>query len=131
MQEKLGDIAEWTRENLMKINESKSNFIIFTRSKQAFTTRLHLNDVQLERLSVTKLLGVWLEEDLSWNENTKQICKKAFTRIQMLSKLKYAGIKTNDLLTINKLFIRSVTEYCSSVFHSSLNQQQVKIIEVI
>ena len=49
----------------------------------------------------------------------------------MLSKLKYAGIQTSHLLTIYKLFIRSVTEYCSPVFHTSLTQQQVKKIELI
>ena len=68
---------------------------------------------------------------MSWNENTKQICKKAFSRIQMLSKLKYAGIKSDDLITIYKLFIRSVAEYCSPVYHTSLTKQQAKKIEMI
>ena len=40
----------------------------------------------------------------------------------MLNMLKYAGIHEKDLLTIYKLFIRSVCEYCSVVFHSSLTQ---------
>ena len=49
----------------------------------------------------------------------------------MLSELKYAGINQNDLITIYKLFIRSVAEYCSSVYHTSLTQQQIKKIELI
>ena len=56
----------------MQINESKSNFIIFSRTKEDFTTRLYINDVKLEKLSVIKLLGVWLDEDLSWERNTKE-----------------------------------------------------------
>ena len=34
-------------------------------------------------------------------------------------------------MTIFKLFIRSVTEYCSVVFHASLTQDQSKKIETI
>ena len=131
MQSKLDDVSAWTKENLMKLNESKSKYIIFSRSKQEFNTRLQLNEQAIERIPAIKVLGVWIEEDMKWDLNTKQICKKSFTRIQMLSKLKYAGIKKDDLLTIYKLFIRSIAEYCSAVFHTSLTAQQTKKIEVI
>ena len=49
----------------------------------------------------------------------------------ILNKLKYAGINQSDLLTIYKLFIRSVCEYCSMVFHSSLTQELVDKLEAI
>ena len=51
--------------------------------------------------------------------------------MHILNKLKYAGIKESDLLTIYKLFIRSVCEYCSVVFHSSLTQELDEKIEAI
>ena len=47
----------------------------------------------------------------------------------MLSKLKYAGISRSDLLTVYKLFIRSVLEYCSVSFHTSLTNDQSRKIE--
>ena len=109
MQTYLNEVSDWTDENKMLLNEKKSNYIIFTRTKQAFSTRLKLHDVPLERLSVTKILGVWLQEDMGWDENTKQICRKAFSRVSILSKLKYAGICTEDLVTIYILFIKSLT----------------------
>ena len=115
----------------MLLNEGKSNYIFFTRTKLDFDTRLTLNNNILERKYSTKLLGVWLQEDLGWELNTREICKKAYSRLTMLSKLKYAGIKTNDLLTIYKLYIRSVTEYCSVVFHTSLSQILCKKLENI
>ena len=117
MQNYVNAINNWSQENLMKINRDKSNFIIFSRSKQNFTTRIAISEEKVERMSVIKLLGVWLQEDLGWNENTKQICKKAFSRISLLSKLKYVGIEIEDLLKIYKLFIRCIPEYCSTAFH--------------
>ena len=77
------------------------------------------------------MLGVWLQEDLGWEENTKQICRKAYTRVSLLTKLKHIGISIEDLLTIYILFIRSLTEYCSVAFHTSLTIRQADKIEAI
>ena len=109
----------------------KSKFIFFNRCKSQFTTRLLLNDMPLERVTVIKLLGVWLQEDMGWHENTKQICKSAYSRIGILGRLKYVGLDTDTLLTIYKLFIRCIQEYCSTVFHYSLPQEQSYKIERI
>ena len=72
-----------------------------------------------------KILGVWLSEDISdWTKNTSEICRKAFSRIGMLSKLKYVGVPIEDLIEIYCLFIRSTAEYCSAVFATSLTVEQ-------
>ena len=115
----------------MLLNEQKSNYIVFSRAKSDFATRLTMNNVTIERLSVVCVLGIWLQEDLGWEKNTREICRKAYARVSVLSKLKYAGISTEDLLTIYVLFIRSLTEYCSVVFHASLTQKQSEKIEAI
>ena len=49
----------------------------------------------------------------------------------MLSKLKYVGVNTDDLLNIYILYIRSVTEYCSVAFHHSLTTEQAHKLENI
>ena len=49
----------------------------------------------------------------------------------MITKLKYAGVSVEDLLNIYILFIRSVTEYCAVVFHPSLNQDDIRKLEMI
>ena len=49
----------------------------------------------------------------------------------MLTKLKYVGVGTEDLLNIYMLFIRSCAEYCSVVFHSRLTVEQSASIERI
>ena len=62
MQDKLNTIATWTEENLMKLNEEKSNYIIFSKAREDFAARLTLNGKLLERKKVTKIAGVLLEE---------------------------------------------------------------------
>ena len=131
MQASLNQIAEWTNTNLMQLNEAKCNYMIFSRSKTGFVTRLKVNGHKMDHLSVTKLLGVWISEDLSWSKNCKEICRKAYSRVSMITKLKYAGVAKEDLLNIYILFIRSVTEYCAVVFHPSLSQDNIRKLEMI
>jgi hypothetical protein len=59
------------------------------------------------------------------------MCKRTYPRVKMLTKLKYVGTQTEDLIEIYCLFIRSLTEYCSIAFHSSLTQKQNNKIEAI
>ena len=127
----LDSISAWTEANLMRLNTAKSNYMIFSRSRQDFATRLHLDGTKLDQVDVTKLLGMWISEDLTWAKNTKEICIKAYSRLSMLTKLKYVGVGIDDLLNIYILFIRSCTEYCSVVFHSSLTAQQSTDLERI
>ena len=66
-----------------------------------------------------------------WSRNCKEICRKAYSRLSLITKLRYVGVGRDDLINIYVLFIRSVAEYCSVVFHSSLTQQQSLKLEGI
>ena len=130
-QSNLNTISKWTEENLMQLNEDKCNYMVFSRSETKISTRLSINNTNLERISATKLLGVWLTDDLAWSRNCKEICIKSYSRLSMLTKLKYVGVCTDDLLDVYKLYIRSITEYCSVAYHSSLTQENTKTLERI
>ena len=114
-------IQTWTEQNKMKINQSKSKYMVFTKTKESIATRLSLNQNTIERTEQMLHLGVWIAEDLTWNKHISEICKRAYPRIRMLTKLKYVGLQTEDLIDIYCKFIRSLTEYCSTSFHSSLS----------
>ena len=65
-----------SKSNYMLFTGSKSKYIVFTRSKSNFSTRLKLNSSNLQRVETMKLLGVWITENLDWETNTREICKK-------------------------------------------------------
>ena len=128
-QTNLDRLSSWTSDNLMRLNENKTKYLIFNRARQDFSTRLSLNGQTIERQQHIKLLGIWLQEDGGWTKNTSEVCKNAYARLSLLTKLKYAGLPTGDLLQAYKMYIRSRLEYCSVVFHSSLTQQQEAALE--
>ena len=75
----IDNIANWTDLNLMKLNEAKCKYMIFSRSKEKFSTRLKVNGENLERISAMQLLGVWISEDLTWDKNCRENCQKAYS----------------------------------------------------
>ena len=125
----LDKIAAWTDDNLMKINVDKTNYMIFTRTHTNFATRLNIDNTKLEQVRETKIVGVWLSSDLKWDKNTKELTRKAFSRMSMLTKLKYVGVTIEDLIDVYVLYIRSLVEYCAVVWHSSLTEEQMNSIE--
>ena len=128
-QENLDTISEWTRTNLMQINEDKTKYMIFTRVNIDFTTRLTVNGTKIDKLDEIKVVGVWLTSDLKWGKNTQELCKRAYARISLLTKLRYVGVKREDLIDVYILFVRSLLEYCAVVWHSRLTIEQQNCIE--
>ena len=90
-----------------------------------------MNNTIIDKLPDTKILGVWVSQDTTWGRHCKETCKKAYYRLSVLTKLKYVGTNTKDLLDIYTHLIRSVVEYCSVVFHSRLTIDQSDMLERI
>ena len=87
-QQNLDKIALWTEENLMQLKESKTNYILLTRANEEFATRLTVNNKLIERQEYVQLLGVWLQPDGGWGKQVRELCKKAYQRMSLLTKLR-------------------------------------------
>ena len=132
VQSQLDQLSLWTDQNLMKLNPAKCDYLILSRAQSDFVTRLTVNGTKIDQKEATKVLGCWIEEEPGkWAKNTCELVKSAYSRMSMLSKLKYTGVNRTDLLDIYKLFIRSRAEYMSVVWHSSLTAAQSHKIENI
>ena len=81
----LDNVASWTDEKKMSLNEDKSKVMIinFTKNNQ-FATRLTINDKVLETVEETKLLGSIISSDLTWHRNTDYLVKKGYQRLEIL-----------------------------------------------
>jgi hypothetical protein len=88
----------------MKLNSKKSKYMIFNFSRNhQFTTRLNINGNLLEQVRSTKLLGLVINDDLSWKENTATIVKKAYQRMVILHNLFQFNMPIMELLNIYTL----------------------------
>ena len=129
-QQYLTNISNWTDNNLMKLNTEKSKYMVvnFTDNFQ-FSTRLTLNSNLLEQVRETRLLGVILNDNLTWSANTEFIVKKSYKRMLMLHKLYDFQLPVYEMLNIYILYIRSILESSAVVWHSTITQSEQMEIE--
>ena len=119
-----------TTQALMKLNPKKSNYLVFSRAKESFVIRITVNRTNIEQKGATKIFGCWKQEDAGqWSKNTQELVKSAYSRVLILSKLKYTIVSMEDLLDIDSLFVRSRAEYMSVAGHSSLTLAEDHKIE--
>ena len=75
-----------------------------------FTTKLSVTEKPIAIVKETKLLGTYLTDDLKWNKNTSETVKKAFKRMQLLTRAASFTSCKKDLRKIYLIFIRSILE---------------------
>ena len=95
----------------------------YTRNYQ-FSTRVHLNDTLLETINETRLIGPIVSSDLKWHANSKMFTKKGYQR-----KLYEFDIPVDDLVLIYSQYIRSILEFNSNVWYSSITNEDREDIE--
>ena len=122
-QKYLDSIQKWTVDRMMVLNEKKTKSMVFnfSRDKQ-FATDIRLKNEVLEVVKETKLLGVYITNDLKWNRNTEHLVKDANRRMRVLHRAANFTKNSRDLLIIYKSFIRSKLEQSAVVWHSSLSK---------
>ena len=128
----LKELVEYSKENGMVINETKSKIMFFNSSRSLDATpKLSLSDDDsyLEVVEQMKLLGVIIQSNLKWSENTEYICKKGYTRLWMLRRLKIIGANPNEMLEVYKKQIRSVMELAVPVWQPGITDGEKYQIE--
>ena len=126
----LDKLSIWTQGNLMKLNADKSKYMVvnFTENFR-FNTRLSLERKTLEEVNETRLLGVVINNKLTWNSNTENIVKKAYKRMMILHNLFQFGLPVEEMVNIYVLYIRSILETSAVVWHSSITKKERMEIE--
>ena len=114
----------------MKLNEKKTKNLIFNFTKKyQFTTKLNVNNVNINLPNEAKLLGTVLTDKLTWDRNTEEIVKKAYKRMQLLHAAATFTSSKKDLKDIYQTFIRSVLEQSAVVWHSCLTNKNRSDLE--
>ena len=126
----LNQINDWTQNKKMKVNVNKTKTMIFNYTdKYQFTTRLAMENRPIEVIKSTKLLGTIITDDLRWDENCKNLIRKANMRMQLLHKVASFGLSREEMKNVYILFVRSILEQSATVWHSSLTLQNKEDLE--
>ena len=90
---------------------------------------LKIGPTPLSFVKCAKVLGIWLQDNLKWETQVEQICKKANKRLFMLRSLKRFGFDKSELITVYRGYIRPLLEYSDVIWNSNLTDNQVLQLE--
>ena len=85
----------------------------------------------LETVNETTVLGLVISSDLTWKKNTENLCKKANARMIIIRKLIEFPIDNKDLVLLYGQFIRSILEFNSNVWFSSITEEESTDLEAV
>ena len=123
-------IKEYSETNGMKLNLSKTKFMLFNPTENYdFVPNLTIDGITLETSDEMKLLGLTIRNDLSWKSNTCSLIKRAYKKLWAIKRLKSQGANLEDLIDIYEKQVRSVLEFGVPVWNSGLTQDEVADIE--
>ena len=69
----LNKFHTWFAANKLSLNISKTNFMVFGKKHLKTDCNIYINDFKIERVYVTKFLGVLIDSELSWKPQTVNI----------------------------------------------------------
>ena len=85
----------------------------------------------LESIEQTTVLGLIITSDLTWKKNTEHLISKANSRMIILRKLIQFPVPTKDLVMLYGQFIRSILEFNSTVWFSSITNEESEALESV
>ena len=122
-------LITWFRDNYLKMNEDKCHLLITNQEEKCVSAIIGKETI--ENSKSVKLLGVTIDNKLSFDTHVFTICKKVNLKLHALARISNL-MSTNKLRIIMKSFIESQFGYCPLVwmFHSrSLNNKINKLHE--
>ena len=124
LQQALQVIESWARSWLVKVNEKKTTFTIFSLSNQKHSVHLKLNGQILHQEDTPTYLGVTLDRTLIWKNQLQKNQARAKIRLALMKKLSCTewGADQNVLKKLYVGRIRPVLEYGMAASSTAANQ---------
>ena len=119
----LEKIAEWALKWLVKFNPLKAESLLISRKTNTVHLPVFMRDQQIKEVESHKHLGVILSNDCSWQKHIDYIKEKAWTRINIMGRLKY-DCDRKSFETIYKSFIRPLLAYAEALWDNCTQQNK-------
>ena len=124
----LDRLQHWAETWKLELNPSKTKFMTISFSKDSVIPRPVSKGQLIEHVSCHKHLGVYLNDDMNWQDHLDHVTAQASKRIGVLRSLKFRLSRTS-LRTIYISHIRSKLEYCDVVWDGLCDGGQSMALE--
>ena len=117
----------WFYDNYMVLNPKKCEFMYLGKSKE--NQIINYKQYNLKAKETKVLLGVVIDNKLSFKDHISSICKKASRKMNALNRIS-SLLNHNEKITILNSFIQSQFNYCPLVWMFCLRASNNKINKI-
>lgn len=108
-------MTQWFERNCMKANPDKYQTIIFGKRRGNYESSFKISGAQIVSTAQVKLLGVRIDESLSFREHASHVCKRAARQLNAMMRL--SKVLDHDAKRhVYHSFVYSNFTYCPAVW---------------
>jgi hypothetical protein len=123
----LSELHEWCIANQLTPHPQKSEVILLSRQRTCIIDPLFLGDQMIKWVKKTKLLGMVIDENLSWNEHISELKLNYVNKLNLVKTSRF--LPTSVLLDLYfKVILPSIT-YALVVWGGCSNKENFKSLE--
>ena len=125
MQDDLLEVQNWCESHNMFINCNKTKCMVIGTRQRLASRNIEpiflINGETLQNSNCEKLLGVKIDNHLSWNSQIDQVCSNISSRLFLLSKIKkFLNLESRKLFYTG--YILPLIDYCCVVWSNCNNE---------
>ena len=137
LKNELPKVSNWILINKLSLNLSKTHYLLFhrVRQTQALEVTLCNKRIPIERSS--KMLGVFIDDKLSWKDHLSHVTKKLSSAIGIINKLKQS-LNFEAKKSVYYSLVYPYLQYCNLVWGNAaqtnlrpIHLKQKKVIRII
>ena len=132
LQHSIDSLIDWTEMSHMALHPDKTKFMLITnrQKRQNLVTNLPPLTIKsdvIEEVQDHKVLGITIDNNLSWTPHVNDLCKKISTKVLQLSRLKhFVNFRTRKLFFTSH--IQSLIDY-GSTLGDSTSKSTLKLLQ--
>ena len=111
----LNKLEVWFGVNRLSLNVSKTNYMLFSNSKVLPLINISIHDYKIEKVNVTKFLGILIDDKLNWKLHIEMVKSKLNKTISILARSKRC-LNKSSLHTLYCSMFLPYINYCSEVW---------------
>ena len=132
LQDAIDHAIRLSQNKSMNINPTKTKEMLISFGKDKPQVQpITIGESPIERVQSCTLLGIELNDQLTWDNHIEKIYKKASSRLHFVAQLKRTKMSSRDMIGVHVSIIRPLVEYACQLWHAGLTEMQVEMIESI
>ena len=117
----------WFQVNKLSLNVAKTNFMIFGNKRFEENYMISINGMNINRVYVTKFLGVHIDSKLNWNEHIRVIKTKVAKNVSIMNRVKHC-LNNSALYSLYCTLILPYLNYCCEIWVILIKVEYIRYI---